>query len=75
MRTHKQIISDAGGTGKLAGLLSADINMVKQWMRNDSIPAWHWEDVVAADIATLEELAAAAKVRATTAAAARQDAA
>lgn len=61
MRTHAQIIDAAGGVGPLAKALAAPYNRVRQWPASDSIPAPYWNAVVAAGIATLDELAAAAE--------------
>nr|WP_303683040.1 hypothetical protein [Brevundimonas naejangsanensis] len=65
MRTHSQIISDAGGPSQLKRLLNllATIHTVRSWAARDSIPAAHWNAVVAAGLATLQELADAAELR------------
>lgn len=63
MRTHSQIISDAGGPSAAARLIHAQPGTVKQWRRLDSIPAPHWNALVTAKLATLKELADAAATR------------
>jgi hypothetical protein len=64
MRTHQQIIAAANGPTALARQIGLeDAGPVHQWVRNNSIPAHYWTDVVEAGAATLEELAAAAKAR------------
>lgn len=65
MRTHSQIIADAGGPSQLKRRLNllATIHTVRSWAARDSIPAAHWNAVVAARLATLQELADAAEVR------------
>lgn len=63
MRTHKQIIKDAGGPAVVARAVVAEANTAKGWSRSNSIPAMYWEPLVAAQMATLEELAAAAAAR------------
>lgn len=63
MRTHKQIIKDAGGPSAVAKVVVAEANTAKGWSRSNSIPAMYWEPIVAAHLATLEELAAAAAAR------------
>lgn len=60
MRSHAQIIIDAGGPSSVAREVSALPGTVKQWRRNDSIPAPYWQAVSAKGLATLEELAKAA---------------
>lgn len=68
MRTHKQIIVDAGGYQIAASKIDATDNLlpgrVRFWMRRDSIPAERWSMVAASGLTTLEELAAAAAARA-----------
>lgn len=64
MRSHLQIIDDAGGPAKTARAISADPGMVKQWKRTDSIPGPYWAAIAAASIATLDELAEAVAGRA-----------
>lgn len=61
MRSHSQIISDAGGVAGLSRALGAPYNRVRQWPASDSIPAPYWASVVALGFATLSELAAAAE--------------
>lgn len=61
MRTHQAIIDAAGGTTKLAETLSLDPNTVKAWRKGDSIPGRYWAEIEDAGIATVRELADAAK--------------
>lgn len=63
MRTHSQIIKDAGGVSAFAKSINIDANTAKAWPRLDSIPARYWEAVVLAELATLTELARAAALR------------
>lgn len=63
MRTHKQIIIDAGGPTSVGGAISVDPNTVKAWRHLNSIPAPYWNAVALANLATLEELAIAAAAR------------
>lgn len=63
MRSHQQIIKDAGGPTSLAKAISADPNTAKAWGRSNSIPAPYWSAVALANLATLEELAIAAAAR------------
>lgn len=60
MRTHEQIIRDAGGPTAIARLAQADPNRAKQWVRNKSIPGRYWAAIAANGGASLEELATAA---------------
>lgn len=58
MRPHREIIKAAGAEavhGALGGRVS--IHTVRSWVQRNGIPAEHWVDLVAAEIATLEELA------------------
>jgi hypothetical protein len=65
MRSHAQIIRDAGGyravylklhwKGKLA--------TVKSWVLRDNIPAEHWRGMVDQGLCTLDELATAIAVK------------
>ena len=68
MRTHAQIIADAGGYQAAASKIDPTDNLlpgrVRFWMRRNSIPADRWSVVVAAGLTTLEELAAAAAAKA-----------
>lgn len=60
MRTHSQIINDAGGVAAVARALGAPYNRVRQWPPSDSIPAPYWAAIVEAGFSTLDELALAA---------------
>lgn len=67
MRTHEQIILDAGGyqatAAKIDGNDATLPGRVRFWLRRKSIPADHWNAVVTAGLATLQELADAAEAR------------
>lgn len=63
MRTFSHIILDAGGATALARKIGEDPNTVHAWKRGKSIPAAHWNAIVAAGQATLQELADAAEAR------------
>jgi hypothetical protein len=65
MRTHADIINDAGGAAALhdkLGLLGK-IHTVRSWGQRDSIPADQWKAIADAGLATLEELAEAAALK------------
>lgn len=65
MLTHTQIIENAGGTDReRAERLGIKEHQARDWRLRGSIPAEQWLTVVAANLATLEELAAAAAVKA-----------
>lgn len=70
MRTHAQIIADAGGYQAAASKIDPSDNLlpgrVRFWMRRNSIPPERWNAVVAAGLTSLAELAdaSAAKVEA-----------
>ena len=61
MRTHSQIIKDAGAA-KVQALLGAEtsIHTVRSWVQRGSIPAEHWKVLADKRLATLDELASAA---------------
>lgn len=63
MRTHTGIIADAGGDTALGNIIGAPAGNVKQWRRNDSIPAPYWQAISDHGLASLEELAAHAARR------------
>lgn len=68
MRTHTDIIMDAGGQTKVANRITTeaapvDANLVHAWKREDSIPPAYWPRIVDAGVATLDELARAAEAR------------
>ena len=63
MRTHDQIIVEAGGPTFVARQVGARPGTVKQWRRAGSIPAPYWQAIAQLNLATLDELAeAVAKV-------------
>ena len=64
MRTHSQIVKDAG-TDALPerASIAVSIHTVRSWRARDSIPGPYWQSLVDAGLATLDELAAAADVR------------
>lgn len=60
MRTHSDIIVDAGGPAAVARSLDVPgvlTNNVKSWRRNNSIPAPYWRRFADCRFATLTELA------------------
>lgn len=68
MRTHNDIIGDAGGPTKMASRITTDAapvepNLVAAWKREGSIPPAYWPRIVDAGVATLDELALAAEAR------------
>lgn len=69
MRTHVQIIEDAGGYQKLASHLDQPTERVRFWRRRQAIPPEQWKAVADKGLATLDELAEAAAERARGAAA------
>lgn len=64
MRTHQDIISDAGGYKALAQRMGLSPERVRFWARRGSIPPEFWRALKGAKAATLEELADAAATRA-----------
>ena len=63
MRSHSDIIEAAGGAARLARRLKVPSNRINQWKRLDSIPPRYWPGMAERDLASLEELAAAAAKR------------
>lgn len=55
MRTHEQIISEAGGYRALATTLGQPINRVRFWERRKAIPPEAWRSVVDAGLASADE--------------------
>ena len=63
MRSHTDIINDAGGVAAFARKIGAPYNRVRQWPTADSIPAPYWKATVEQSLATFDELAIAADRR------------
>lgn len=63
MRTHRDIIAEAGGPTKLAERIAVERWLAGAWKREDSIPAAYWPRLVDAGLATLDDLAHAAEAR------------
>ena len=59
MRTHSDIIRDAGGPSATARAVGVSPNNSKAWYRLNSIPAPYWLAVSTVGIASLYELAKA----------------
>lgn len=60
MRTHSEIIENFGGYNSLAKVMDENTSTVRSWWLRNSIPSEHWQQISDANIASLEELAAAA---------------
>ncbi len=62
MRTHFEIIRDAGGFEAVARRLGLEAKRltVRSWAVRNSIPGAYWQAFAEAGLATLSELAAAA---------------
>jgi hypothetical protein len=65
MRSHKDVIREAGGVTALAKKLSLTdrLTTVQSWWHRDSIPGEYWHTIADLELATLGELAAAASLR------------
>ena len=63
MRTHLQILSDAGTDGEIAARLGLKAHQPRDWRIRKSIPADQWIAFSTNGLATLEELAEAAAER------------
>lgn len=56
MRSHSDIVTSAG-IEEIARLRGVSVHTVRSWAQRDGIPAEHWTGLVAAEHATLNELA------------------
>lgn len=66
MRTHADIIHEAGGAAKVRARLGLEPNKfetVKSWFVRDSIPSEYWRRLADEGLATLHELALAAEAK------------
>lgn len=63
MRTHADILKDAGATAIHARGIGGTLNTVRSWIQRKSIPASAFADFVEAGFATFEELAGDARKR------------
>ncbi len=58
MRSHQQIIDDAGGYRSVATTLAAEsVHTVRSWRQRNSIPREAWPEFIRHDLASLIELA------------------
>lgn len=66
MRSHAQIILDAGGYKAVFLRLhwNGKLQTVKSWVLRDNIPAEHWRALVDQGVCTLDELATWAATKA-----------
>jgi len=64
MKHHRDIIRDTGAEAIRSMLGLESINTVRAWAHRNSIPAEHWSALARAKVATLEQLAEAAAMRA-----------
>jgi len=60
MRSHLQIVQDAGGYREVARTLGLPPDRVRFWERRKSIPPTEWKRISESGLASLDELAAAA---------------
>lgn len=63
MRTHAQIVREAGSVEEVALWRKVSVNTVRSWMQRDSLPAEHWAAFAREGKADLTELANAAASR------------
>lgn len=63
MRNHTSIVRDAGAQ-RIATLTDVSIHTARSWAQRDSIPPEHWAKLIAGNVATADELIAAAAKRA-----------
>lgn len=60
MITHSDIIRRASTPAVIKAIGVVSIHTVRSWVQRNSIPSEHWAALASAEIATLDELAAAA---------------
>lgn len=58
MRTHNQIIDDAGGDENVAAALDVPLNTVRAWKQRKRISHTRWADFTARGWTTFEEISA-----------------
>lgn len=60
MRSHQEIVKEAGSDRVVAALMGGDIKtyVVRDWRRRNSIPAERWRRFVELRLATFDELTA-----------------
>lgn len=63
MRSHLQIIADAGGAAALAAKIQMNLNTVRSWSQRGRIPVEAFGAIAAAGAATIEELIATRRPR------------
>lgn len=63
MRTHEQIIADAGGAQKVHERLGLSLHTVRSWVQRKRIPPEHWPAISAAFEVTTDELTQAHRPR------------
>lgn len=61
MKTHAQIVRDAGKADEVALLCGVTVYAVRSWVQRNSIPGDKWATFARAGHATLDELALAAE--------------
>jgi len=59
MRNHSDIVK-AAGAQRIATLTDVSIHTARSWSQRDSIPPEYWAKLIAASLATPDELIAAA---------------
>ena len=57
MRSHAQIVRDAGSADELAEKRNVSVHTVRSWIQRDSIPPEHWAAFASEDQNILAELA------------------
>jgi DNA-binding transcriptional regulator YiaG len=63
MRSHSDIAKGQDTARQMSELLGVSVHTVRSWAQRDSIPPEYWSPLANANIASLNELAAAAAAR------------
>jgi hypothetical protein len=58
MRTHTDIVKDAGKAAEVALACGVSIYAVRAWIQRNGIPAHHWATFINRGFAGLDELSA-----------------
>lgn len=61
MRSHSQIVKDAGAVEAIADRHGVSVHTVRSWIQRNSIPAEHWARLAGDDCEALIELALSAE--------------
>lgn len=72
MRSHSQIVKEAGSAESVAEKHGVSVHTVRSWIQRNSIPAEHWARFAGDDLDFLNEIAVSAEQKIAPPAADRQ---